>query len=168
MVAGRLRGATVIPAVSLAVLAFACRSDPAPPYTRLRGPAPSLDTSADDRTVLVVFWASWCEPCRLETPSLRRFAAAPPAGIDVVVIGEDLTLEDVRRFFGGEPPPEWHFRLDDHQQLLTAFRAETLPAAFLVSNRQLVARFKGVHDWTSRAMEELIRRLAAENRPTRP
>lgn len=99
---------------------------------------------------------------------MRRLAAAPPDGIHVVVVSEDGTIEDVNRFLGGPPPPEWHFRLDDGGRLMEAFRADKLPAAFLVSDGRLVAGFRGVRDWTSRSMQDLVRRLLAESQPGAP
>ena len=155
-------------ALCLGLLVWGCRQDATPPYTRLSGPAPLLGNSARARANLVVFWASWCKPCRDETPSLRRLAAAPPAGMEVVVVGEDPTFDNVRGFFGGSPPPEWSFRLDDRQVLLEAFRADKLPVAFLVVDGQLVAGFKGVRDWMSGSMQDLLKRLIAESRPSAP
>ena len=29
------------------------------------------------RPALVVFWASWCEPCAREAPALERFSLSP-------------------------------------------------------------------------------------------
>ena len=36
------------------------------------------------RWVVVNFWATWCTPCRLEIPALKRFADSNP---DVLVLG---------------------------------------------------------------------------------
>ena len=38
---------------------------------------PALLRSAHGRSSLVVFWASWCEPCRGEAPALERFSQSP-------------------------------------------------------------------------------------------
>jgi len=38
---------------------------------------PALLGSAHGRASLVVFWASWCEPCIQEAPALERFSQSP-------------------------------------------------------------------------------------------
>jgi thiol-disulfide isomerase/thioredoxin len=56
------------------------RSAPQLPRERLAG-APATLTSlvhgAHGRTSLVVFWASWCDPCIQEAPALERFSQSP-------------------------------------------------------------------------------------------
>ena len=44
------------------------------------------------KTVVLNFWASWCEPCREELPALQRLAAT--TGGEVAVVGVGLRNDD--------------------------------------------------------------------------
>jgi cytochrome c biogenesis protein CcmG/thiol:disulfide interchange protein DsbE len=46
------------------------------------------------RTVVLNFWASWCEPCEREAPVLDRVASRYRSADDVVVLGVDV--QDLR------------------------------------------------------------------------
>lgn len=51
------------------------------------------------RVVVVNFWATWCEPCRAEMPSLQRLAARHAQdGLAVVAVNYRETLATIRRF----------------------------------------------------------------------
>jgi cytochrome c biogenesis protein CcmG/thiol:disulfide interchange protein DsbE len=83
------------------------------PPPAVGAPAPGFSLSRLDRTgklslaslrgktVVLNFWASWCEPCKREAPALeqlwRRYR-----GSNVVVLGVDSndTSRDARRFLG--------------------------------------------------------------------
>ncbi len=60
------------------------------------GPAGSSASTADLRGRIVVlnFWASWCDPCKLEAPILEEVARRYRRGGDVVVVGVDV--QDLR------------------------------------------------------------------------
>jgi thiol-disulfide isomerase/thioredoxin len=115
--------------------------------------------------VLVVFWATWCPPCRKELPGLRALARDPPRGLSILTFGEDDDEAPVRELFGGTPPPELGYRHDVGKRAAQAFGVEVLPAAFLVVDGRLVARFSGPREWGSRGMRRLLTRLAGEASP---
>lgn len=153
--------------LAVALAAAGC-ADPAPPaYVRLDEPAPPLD-GVPQGPALVVLWATWCPPCVEELPGLRALARDPPAGLAVVTFGEDEDEGAVRAFFGGAPPPELGYRADAERRAASALGVDTLPAAFLVVDGRLLARFAGPRDWSSRGMRGLLSRLASDPRPRPP
>ncbi len=90
--------------------------------------------------VLVNFWASWCSPCRDETPGLVRVAHAyAPKGLAVAGITmDDGGVEPVRKFvhdFGVDYPilfPRSDFELGG--------RIDGLPTTLLIDRQGRVAK----------------------------
>lgn len=152
------RGVPLLVVLSLAC-ASACRDAAQPPHIRLEGPSPRIEDAPPARAHLVVFWATWCEPCRRETPQLRALAAAPPEGLAVVVFSHDDDLKAVQDFFSGPPDPALHLRLDPGRSAARDFGVQTLPVSVLVADGRLVARFPGPREWDGPGMRRLLRKL---------
>lgn len=158
--AKQTRNAGVI--ACLLVLGVACRDGSQPSYVRISGHAPIIADAPAGRALLVVFWATWCPPCREEMPHLLLLAARPPAGLQVVVVSQDTAYAAIEEFVGGPPDPSLHLRLDQEKKLFDAFRVTTLPAAFLVVDGELRARFGGSRQWDGKPVRALLDRLLAE------
>ncbi|MCZ2108455.1 MAG: redoxin domain-containing protein [Dehalococcoidia bacterium] len=87
------------------------------------------------KTVLINFWASWCPPCRGETPDLQGFFERYGAARDFMILGinEQETAADARTFadqFGVGYP----ILLDTDGGVGQAYRVSRgLPISILVS-----------------------------------
>ena len=158
------------PFVVLASLAFAAAAGAAELKAWTGGATPALVLQdlqgrthrlADYRgkVVLVNFWATWCEPCRDEMPSierLRQSLAGQPFEVLAVNIGEPLGR--IERFLE-RMPLDFPMLLDRDTGVAKAWKARVVPATFLVGPD---GRIRYVHygelDWSS----EPVRKRVAE------
>ena len=159
---------TRIPAAALTlmcVLAAANGCDRTQPraYIRMDGPAPQLLDAPRTRASLIAFWASWCLPCREETPELRALASDPPLELSVVVVSHDETMESVEQFFGGAPDAAFNLRIDHGRALADALNVTSLPVSILIVDGRLVARFEGSRRWNAASERRLLTKLIREH-----
>ena len=120
-----------------------------------------------DTLIFLNFWATWCEPCVAELPSmirLRREMAGRP--FMMVAVSYDESWEDVERFFGrvmGGVPRELVLARDpseDEQAMLrTSFGTHKLPETYVIFNGRVLSRFVNAREWTDPTIVEYFERL---------
>lgn len=84
------------------------------------------------KVLLINFWATWCEPCREEMPSMNRLRASL-AGRPFEVLAVNLAESEPRiRRFMEQVPLEFPVLLDHDGTAAKAWRARLLPVSFLL------------------------------------
>ncbi len=100
------------------------------------------------RTVLIVFWATGCEPCVETLPELRALAAELPADrFTLLAISVDDERETVLDFMENAPLPwtNWHAGAAD--DVVASWHIRALPTYVLVGAQgEILARGSGLHE----------------------
>jgi peroxiredoxin len=112
------------------------------------------------KVLLVNFWATWCEPCRAEMPSMNRLRASlagRPFEVLAVNLGEPESR--IRRFLE-QVPLDFPVLLDQDKAVAKAWQARILPASYLVDadGRIRFSHF-GEADWSAEALKQQVVRL---------
>ena len=112
--------------------------------------------------VLLNFWASWCEPCRLEMPSLDAAAMARRnAGLVVLAVNYKETATTIRSFLE-RIPYKAPILLDADGDAATAWTPKVFPSTVLIGrDGKPVATVTGELDWTSAEARGLMEPLLA-------
>ena len=110
------------------------------------------------KVVLVNFWATWCEPCRDEMPSigkLRDSLQGRPFAVLAVNLGEP---ESRIRRFAERVPMNFPVLLDRDTAVAKSWKARILPASYLVGpDGRIRYSVLGEIDWA----DERVRRTVA-------
>jgi cytochrome c biogenesis protein CcmG/thiol:disulfide interchange protein DsbE len=117
-----------------------------------RKPAPALELSrlggkgkralADyrGRVVVLNFWASWCEPCRAESPLLQRWHNRISADGQGTVLGVDvLDVESDARDFVTKYGLRYPMLRDKDGDALGDFGVVAYPETFVIDRRGRIA-----------------------------
>ena len=116
------------------------------------------------RSVILNVWATWCEPCRREMPSLQALAARGASG-GPVVVGVTLDSDyNLAREFLLRHDIRFPNLVDPGGKLTgELLGVKAVPETFVIAgDGRLAARFTGPRDWasedTSRVLEKALAR----------
>jgi thiol-disulfide isomerase/thioredoxin len=168
-------------ALALAMAAAPFLAEPAAAASVVRSwpaakPVPALDLADLDgkrwtlvaltgRVVLLNFWATWCEPCRIEMPSLDALARQQREGGLVILAVNYRETAPVIRSFLERTPYQATILLDADGDAAADWTPRIFPSTVLIGrNGQPTATVLGDLDWTGPAAHELIEPLLAAPR----
>jgi len=112
------------------------------------------------KVVLINFWATWCEPCREEMPSIGRLKASF-AGRPFEVLAVNLAEPEARiRQFMQKVPMAFPVLLDRDMAVAKAWGARVLPATYLVGpDGRIRYSYRGELDWSQESVRKLVEGL---------
>jgi thiol-disulfide isomerase/thioredoxin len=125
----------------------------------LEGRAHALE-SYRGKVVLVNFWATWCEPCKQEMPSIERLRQSL-AGRPFAVLAVNLAEPQARvQAFLAKVPLGFPVLLDRDAAAAKAWKARMLPATFIVgADGRVRYSYVGELDWSREPVRKQIAAL---------
>ena len=132
---------------------------PTPSLPALNGKG-TIDLSKyKGKVVILDFWASWCEPCKIELPYLNSLAKKNK---DVVIIGINMDEKQPEAMaFLKEHPVQLPLAYDGAKKTLAEkVEIETMPTSFIIGKDGKIAeRHQGFRDGDGAKIEQEVAAL---------
>lgn len=120
-------------------------------------------TLADYRgkVVLLNLWATWCEPCRVEMPSMERlYRRMGGPDFRVVAVSIDEEGDSVVTAFARELGLTFDILHDQTAAMKQIYQATGVPESWVISrDGVIIKKVIGASEWDGPVNETLIRRL---------
>ncbi len=115
------------------------------------------------KPVLINLWATWCQPCLREMPSLQRLQAALGDGLVLLAISQDRGgARIVEPFVAQQGLDKLRVYLDPKSEVGHAFAVRGLPTSILIdADGRVVGRVEGAAEWDAPAFLAIVRPLLA-------
>jgi thiol-disulfide isomerase/thioredoxin len=127
-------------------------SFPAPTISLIDSSGHSVELAdLKGKLVVVNLWATWCEPCLREMPSLERLQSRLGERIAVLAVSEDRGgNKTVEPFIAKLGLKSVKVYVDAKSEVGRAFGARGLPSSFLIGrDGKVLGRVEGAAEWDS-------------------
>lgn len=117
--------------------------------TTIEGKPLTLD-QFNGKVVILNFWASWCDPCVAEFPSLLSLIEHYKGEVVLVAVSADEKESDVQSFLKAFKANSEHLyiAMDKDKQLAQKYGTVVLPESYIIGHdRKLIRKIAGVDDW---------------------
>lgn len=110
------------------------------------------------KVVLINFWATWCEACMVEMPSIvalhQRFK---DQGFEVVAVNVDENPENVVPKTASELKFDFPVYRDPESRLADLFEVQAIPLSIVMDkNRKILVIETGERDWNGSEVHKLM------------
>ena len=116
-------------------------------------------TSFGGKVLVLNFWASWCQPCVEEIPSLnqfqRRFA---DDGVVVVAVSVDKNAQHYKNFLS-HIPVSFETMRDANADVSTEYGTFVYPETYIIKNGTVVRKFVGAENWVDDNVTQYVKGL---------
>ncbi len=134
-------------------------------FTDIEGKAVALG-DFHGNLVLVNLWATWCQPCVREMPSLARLQEKLGPGLTLLAVSEDRGgIKTVQPFLEKIGLDKLKVYIDPKSDVGHAFKVRGLPTTLVIGgNGEILGRVEGAAEWDSPKMLAILRPLVPASR----
>jgi peroxiredoxin len=134
--------------------------------------APSFDLPAQHgskraaldsgKVVIVDFWATWCEPCKVSFPKYQALLGKYDGDLAVIGISEDDEPEGIAEF-AKDTGVEFVLAWDRDKRIAERYKPEAMPTGYVIDKEGLVRYVHaGYHEGDEATIERQVKSLIAE------
>jgi thiol-disulfide isomerase/thioredoxin len=120
----------------------------------------------NDRVVILNFWASWCEPCIKEFPSMLKLIKEYQGKVILIAVSNDDSIMDVigflkkfkKNFKTELASPYLYIAWDDEQRIASQwFNIIKFPESIIIDKKQnMVKKIAGGIDWLNPQIKSFL------------
>jgi cytochrome c biogenesis protein CcmG/thiol:disulfide interchange protein DsbE len=119
------------------------------------------------KIVILNFWASWCDPCVAEFPSLMALLKKFENQVELIAVSGDYEEADIHTFLKSfaVKSNQVHVVWDKELDISKKFGTFRLPESYIIGKRgELIRKVSGVDDWSSPEAFEYFGHLLAQEK----
>ncbi len=133
---------------------------PAPEFSILTDQGKRVTPTSFGGKVLVLnFWASWCQPCVQEIPSLNLFQRQfADSGVVVLAVSTDKNGQKYRNFLR-HIPVSFETARDPNADVSAKYGTFQYPETYVIKNGKVARKFIGEEDWISDDITQYVKSL---------
>ena len=115
------------------------------------------------RYLLLNFWATWCEPCKVEMPELQALhEGLKDRNVAVVAISMQEEPDKVRKFLA-TTPYTFHVYADPEGKVAELYGVTSIPLTYLIRpDGRIEGRALGLRTWNDKALRDHFVKEAAQ------
>lgn len=125
-------------------------------------------SSLKGKVVFLNVWATWCQPCIDEMPTIQRlYDQLQPHGLEVLTVSLDPLGPQIVEPFVKQYGLSFPVLLDVRSQLQRLYGTTGVPESFIIDkDGRLVEKVVGPRDWSHPNMLNMFQQLMAAPSPT--
>jgi len=129
--------------------------------TNVRTSKPASLAEYRGKVILLNIWATWCDPCRLEMPSMEKLSEhLKGTDFRVVAVSVDKDGPDVVMKFVNDLGLHFDILQDRSGNIQTTLQTTGVPESFVIDrNGVIIKKVIGAEEWDAPVNETLISRL---------
>lgn len=104
------------------------------------------------KAIILSFWASWCDPCVEEFPSMLKLINKFKGEIVMVAVSADYNMKDIKKFLKvfKAKSPHLYVVWDEDKSIASKYSIQALPESFVFKPDFMLSRkISGSEDWAT-------------------